>query len=56
MCGIYENMQWGEEEENRLSRALCCYGKTELWELACLKQDWQCLCCTAEIIKLTIET
>lgn len=42
-------MKWGEEKENSLSRALCSYGKIELWEVACLMQDWQCLCCTAEI-------
>lgn len=48
MYGKYENMKWREEEENSLNRALCCYGKTKLGELACLKQDWQCLCCTAE--------
>lgn len=48
MYGKYENMKWREEEENSLNRALCCYGKTELGELACLKQDWQCLCCAPE--------
>lgn len=50
MYGKYVKKKWGEEEENSPSGALCCYGKTGLWELSSLDQDWQYLCCTAEII------
>lgn len=56
MYGKYVNKKWGEEEENSPSGALCCYGKTGLWELPSLDQDWQYLCCTAEIIMWGTQT